>query len=102
MVDYLKLPTDQNPQHRWDNIMNGAKEKKLIAIRYRNKDNGLSVRNVEPYELKDGKLFAYDPEKGSIRAFFTQNIEAAVLTDEDFEPRYPIKILNTTLSDGPL
>lgn len=101
-MDYLKLPTDQNPQHRWDNILKGASDRKLIAIRYKNKDNGLSVRSVEPYEIKDGKLFAYDPEKGGIRAFFTNNIESAVLTDEAFEPRYPIKINSSIMSDGSL
>lgn len=101
-MDLLKLPTDQDPSRRWDSIMRGAVEQKLIAIRYRNKDNGLSVRQVEPYELKDGKLFAYDPEKGGIRAFLTQNIEAAVTTDDVFEPRFPIKINSSIMSDGSL
>lgn len=101
-MDFLKLPTDQNPQERWDSIINGADKRRLIAIRYRNKDNGLSVRKVEPYEIRAGKLFAYDPEKGGIRAFFTQNIEAAVTTDETFDPRFPIKISSSIMSDGPL
>ncbi|WP_142340374.1 WYL domain-containing protein [Priestia megaterium] len=82
--------------------MNGAANKRLIAIRYRDKDNQLSVRKVEPYELRDGKLFAYDPEKGGIRAFFTQNIEAALATTDDFEPRFPIKINSSIMSDGSL
>ena len=101
-MDYLKLPTDQNPQHRWDSIMKGAANQNLIAIRYRNKDNGLSVRKVEPYEIKDGKLFAYDPEKGGIRAFSTNNIEAALETDETFEARFPIKINSSMMSDSTL
>ena len=101
-MDYLKLPTDQNAQQRWDSIINGATNQNLIAIRYRNKDNGLSVRKVEPYEIKDGKLFAYDPEKGSIRAFFTNNIESALETDESFEARFPVKINSSIMSDGTL
>ena len=101
-MDYLKLPTDQNAQERWDNILNGADKQRMVAIRYRNKDNGLSVRKVEPYEIKDGKLFAYDPEKGSIRAFFTNNIEAALQTEEVYEPRFPIKINSSIMSDGNL
>ena len=101
-MDYLKLPTDQNPQKRWDNIMNSADNQRLVAIRYRDKDNALSVRKVEPYEIKNGKLFAFDPEKGSIRAFSTNNIEAALQTDELYEPRYPIKINSSMMSDGSL
>lgn len=101
-MDLLKLPTDQNPTERWNSIMNGAAQKQMIAIRYRDKDNQLSVRKVEPYEVKDGKLFAYDPEKGGIRAFFTQNIEAALKTDDGFEPRFPIKINSSIMSDSSL
>ena len=101
-MDYLKLPNDQDPQQRWDNILKSADNQKMVAIRYRNKDNGLSVRKVEPYEIKDGKLFAYDPEKGGIRAFFTNNIEAAETTDEIYDPRFPIKINASLMSDDVL
>lgn len=101
-MDLLRLPTDQNLQDRWDNIIQSANERKTVAIRYRDKDNMLSVRHVEPYELKNGKLYAFDPQKGGIRTFFTQNIEAAVKTNEVFDPRFPVKINSSILSDGPL
>lgn len=96
------LPTDQDPSKRWDNIINSATERNELKIRYRDKSNQLTIRSVEPYEIKNGKLFAYDIDKGGIRAFSTHNIEAAIQTDAPYEPRFPVKINSSILSDESL
>lgn len=96
------LPTDQDPSKRWDNIIESATSRNLLKIRYRDKSNQLSIRDVEPYEFKNGKLFAYDIDKGGIRAFTTNNIEAALQTDAPYEPRFPVKINSSILSDQSL
>jgi predicted DNA-binding transcriptional regulator YafY len=86
------LPIEQNPKDAMDNIIQGATNRQSVAIRYRDTSNELSERVVEPYEIKNGKLFAHCQSKGGIRAFAITNILAAIVTDTPYEPRFPVKI----------
>ena len=73
-------------------IHDGAKQQMLVNLTYRSKDGKISHRSVEPYEIKDGGLYAYDIAKNSIRKFLLDNIVSADLGTTEFFPRYPIKI----------
>lgn len=73
-------------------IIKGAKSSKTIVVSYRSKGSGLTTREVEPYEIKDNKLFCYCLNKNSVRCFLLDNILDAVCTDNKYSPRFPIKI----------
>lgn len=88
----VNLPTEQHPSEVMDRIIQGAASKNTVTIRYRDGKNEISERTVEPYEIKNGKLYAYCLSKEGIRAFNTVNITAALSTGEAFEPRFPILI----------
>lgn len=73
-------------------IYSAAHENKLLSITYKAKDGKISYRTVEPYELKDGGLYAYDISKHAIRKFLMENIISAEMGETTFSPRYPVKI----------
>ena len=48
------------------------------------------VRVVEPYEIKDKYLYAWDTTKGArIKSFITNNINSVLVLNTKFEDRYP-------------
>ena len=48
------------------------------------------VRIVEPYEIKDGYLFAWDTSKSkTIKTFILDNINSVLVLNSKFEDRYP-------------
>jgi len=48
------------------------------------------LRVVEPYEIKDDYLYAYDTSKGArIKSFITNNINSVLVLNTKFEDRYP-------------
>ena len=48
------------------------------------------VRIVEPYEIKEGYLYAWDTTKGKrIKSFITDNINSILVLNTKFEDRYP-------------
>lgn len=74
-------------------IQQAAKERKLLRITYRKLDSNVSERTIEVYEIKANRLWAWDIEKDdNIRQFILSGILKAEITDEEFIPRYPIKI----------
>ena len=73
-------------------IQDAAEQTVLLSMTYRAKDGKVSHRTVEPYEFKDGGLYAYDIAKRSIRKFLIDNILSADVMETKFSPRYPIKI----------
>lgn len=73
-------------------ISAAGRETKVLNITYKAKDGKVTHRTVEPYELKDGGLFAYDVNKHGIRKFLLENIVAADLSDTYFSPRFPVLI----------
>ena len=77
-----------------DEIKKAGQEEKLLRLVYRKKSTGeVSERIVEPYEIKGGKRFyGHDTVKDEIRQFIIPNIIEAETLDEDFDPRWPIKL----------
>lgn len=73
-------------------IKEAADKKTLLQISYVDKSNKPSIRTVEPYEIKNGKLFAYCTAKDGIRAFNLENIQSAELHYNEYKPRFEILI----------
>lgn len=65
---------------------------KLLNLTYQAKDGKITSRTVEPYEFKDGGLYAFDTNKESIRKFMLDGIKTAEVSDIVFTPRWPIII----------
>lgn len=81
-------------------IENGMINKKLISISYKDAKDQITTRTVEPYEIKNGKLFAHCRTRNSIRGFNLDRITSVTETNMDFEPRYPITIEGVQLHGG--
>ena len=48
------------------------------------------VRIVEPYEIKDGYLYAWDTTRGkTTKTFILNNISKVVVLESNFKDRYP-------------
>lgn len=81
-----------------ETIKQSARDKKVLRIIYIEKD-GTSEgwRHIEPYSFSndDGEqgLFAWDRSKDSIRRFSFERIEQAELTENNFIPKYEVKIM---------
>lgn len=66
---------------------------KLLQLVYRKTETGeVTERVIEPYEIRGGYFFGYDVDKDGIRKFFIVNILRAEVLDEEYEPRWPIKV----------
>lgn len=75
-----------------DKIRKAALLRTILKISYTDSKGVPSFREVEPYEIKDGKLYAHCLTANSIRAFKLMSIAQAQVTDRAFEPRFPVKI----------
>jgi proteasome accessory factor C len=67
-------------------------QRKMIELEYyKENEDELSPRKVEPYALTNGRegwyLASFDPERGGVRHFRLDRIKRATVTDEKFEPR---------------
>lgn len=69
-----------------------AKNSTLVSISYLDSKGNFSERLVEPYEIKNGSLFAYCTEKESIRNFKLAKINSAYRSTIKFNPRWTINI----------
>jgi proteasome accessory factor C len=66
--------------------------RKMIELDYyKENEDQLSPRRVEPYALTNGRegwyVASYDPERGGVRHFRLDRIKRVEVTDEKFEPR---------------
>jgi proteasome accessory factor BC len=66
--------------------------RKLIELEYyKENEDQLSARKVEPYALTNGRegwyVASFDPERGGVRHFRLDRIKHVHVTDERFEPR---------------
>lgn len=53
------------------------------------------AREVEPYSYRDKngrKFFGYDLSKDSIRSFVPDNIHNIAITENTFNPRWPVEV----------
>lgn len=63
-------------------------EHTLATISYVDSKSKPSVRTIEPYEIKEGKLYGFCLTKNGIRAFKLTNIQTAEFLTRTFAPRY--------------
>jgi predicted DNA-binding transcriptional regulator YafY len=73
-------------------IQSGASKQKKIRFNYVDDKGKFSARTVEPYEIKGNLLYAFCDKGQGIRGFKLAAISSASLSEESFEPRFPIKI----------
>ena len=69
-------------------IEDSIESSNLITISYVDSQNKPSVRTVEPYEIKEGKLYAHCLTKNATRAFIVSRIQSVELLGQTFVPRY--------------
>jgi predicted DNA-binding transcriptional regulator YafY len=67
-------------------------ERRMIELDYyKENEDELSLRRVEPYALTNGRegwyVASFDPERDGVRHFRLDRIKRVTLTDESFEPR---------------
>ena len=67
-------------------------QRRLLSFEYyKENEDELSVRKVEPYALINGRegwyLASFDPSRQSVRHFRLDRIKSATVTDERFVPR---------------
>jgi predicted DNA-binding transcriptional regulator YafY len=67
-------------------------ERRMIELEYyKENEDELSLRRVEPYALTNGRegwyVASFDPERGGVRHFRLDRIKGVTVTDERFEPR---------------
>jgi proteasome accessory factor C len=68
-----------------------AKRRVVELEYYKENEDELSLRRVEPYALTNGRegwyLASFDPQRGGVRHFRLDRIKRAAVTSEKFEPR---------------
>ena len=74
------------------NISRAARERRLIRIWYTSSDGEVSIRDTEPYEIRDGKYWGYCLDRGSIRQFSLEGITKTQVLKETYVPRWPVKL----------
>jgi predicted DNA-binding transcriptional regulator YafY len=67
-------------------------ERKIVELEYyKENEDELSLRRVEPYALTNGRegwyVASFDPERDGMRHFRLDRIKCATVTEETFEPR---------------
>jgi len=73
-------------------ISQAALKNKIVEITYKDSKGITTNRVTEPYEIKDNSYYGFCILKNSIRKFKLSNISSAKILDENYEPRWPIKI----------
>lgn len=71
-----------------DDILNAINSHNIIEISYVDKEGNSSIRSVEPYEIKNNKLYAYCLQRKATRAFLVSNIRSVKVIDKHFAPRW--------------
>ena len=74
-------------------IRSAALAVQTVEIVYVDSSGQSSLREVEPYEFRGDKLWAFCLESNGIRQFTISKILDAKLTGRIFAPRWPIKIV---------
>lgn len=74
-------------------IRDAAHDLNRVSITYTDANGMVTVRETEPYEIKDGKYWGFCMERGSIRQFNLEKITSASVSKHKFVPRFPVKIL---------
>lgn len=72
-------------------IQEGGRTLTTVEIQYVDSEGRTSVRETEPYEIKEGRYWGYCYLRQEIRQFKLENITSATLTDRTYIPRFPVK-----------
>lgn len=75
-----------------DKIREAARTQHCILISYIDAEGVTTVREGEPYELRDGGLFMFCYRRNSIRLFKLDQILGVEVTNRRYSPRWPIRI----------
>ena len=73
-------------------IQEGGRTLTTVEIQYVDSQGRTSVRETEPYEIKEGKYWGYCYLRQEIRQFKLENITSATFTDRTYIPRFPVKL----------
>ena len=73
-------------------ITDAGQARRMLRLVYRDKSGHRSVRRVEPYSLKNGGMYAYDPVKASIRFFKLSRIVRLTIINRTYTPRWPVEL----------
>lgn len=74
-------------------IRQQAKNQQLVSFVYTNKNNETQRRSVEPYEIRDGYLWAVDTEKPEhVRRYIMDRIREAKPVNQSYDPRWDVKL----------
>lgn len=73
-------------------IREGGRTLTTVEIQYVDSKGRTSVRETEPYEIKEGKYWGYCYRRQEIRQFKLENITSASLTGRKYSPRFPVKV----------
>lgn len=73
-------------------ITSAARSMHTVIINYTDKKGVTTVREVEPYEFKDGYFWAHCLTRNQIRSFLMGGIGSATETTSIFSPRYSVLI----------
>lgn len=72
-------------------IREAGRERRVLRVRYTDKQGRPSERNIEPYEIRGERLWAYCRKRKGIRQFDMNKIENPRVTRHTFFPKYPVK-----------
>jgi len=75
-----------------DTITKCARASQTVIIAYADTKGVITAREVEPYEFKEDKLWAYCLVRQGVRQFTFGSIVSAMPTGRVFTPRWPIQI----------
>lgn len=65
---------------------------RTVRFRYKNKAGVDRVREVEPYEIKDGFLWGREHGQQSIKRYFLKGINKLEAGSNQFEPAWEVKL----------
>lgn len=74
-----------------DTITMAGRNRKTVTITYVDSKGQTTVRETEPYEIKDDAYYGYCHIRNSIRKFLISNITDAKINDRSFQPRWEVK-----------
>lgn len=73
-------------------IREGGRTLTTVEIQYIDSKRQMSIRETEPYEIKEGKYWGYCYVREEIRQFKLENIISASLTSRKYSPRFPVRL----------
>ena len=80
-----------------DVISAQGKALKTVRFGYKNKAGVDRVREIEPYETKDGFLWGRERGQKQIKRYFLNNMENIEAGENSFEPAWEVKVGSSLL-----